>query len=216
MSLPAYDLGLPSGLLLGILFGYVLEAAGFGSPRKLTAQFSLRDFAVFKVMFTAVLVAAIGLYALRQYGWLTTDAVFTPTTFLWAILVGGALIGAGFAIGGYCPGTCVVGFASGRLDAVVFLVGMLIGTGVFAAFYEPMLGFYLSGKGADAQRLPELLGVPEWAVLAALVIVAALGFWLGSKLERARGGPLTAQEVTAPAPEAAGAPGPVIGDTMKA
>jgi hypothetical protein len=216
MSIPAYDLGLPSGLLLGVLFGYVLEAAGFGSPRKLTAQFSLRDFAVFKVMFTAVLVAAVGLYLLRLNGWLTVDAIFTPTTFLWAILAGGALIGVGFAIGGYCPGTGVVGIASGRLDAIVFLVGMLIGTAVFAVFYEPMLGFYLAGKGPDAQRLPELLGMSEAAILGALVAIAALGFWLGSKLERARGGPLTAQEVTAPAPESTGAPGPVVGDTMKA
>ena len=64
------------------------------------------------VMAFGLSLAAIGLYGLRQAGVLTADAVFTPTTFLWAILAGGALIGAGFALGGYCPGTCVVGVSS--------------------------------------------------------------------------------------------------------
>jgi hypothetical protein len=216
MSCPVYDMGLASGLLCGVLFGYVLEAAGFGSPRKLVAQFSLRDFAVFKVMFTAVLVAAIGLYGLRQAGVLAADAVFTPTNFMWAILAGGALIGAGFALGGYCPGTCVVGVSSLRLDAVVFFVGMIAGTMIFAALFEPLTGFYEAARGPEAQRLPELLGVSEPVILAVLVVVAALGFALGSKLERARGGPLTAAEVAGPAPERDGVAGDVVGDTFKA
>lgn len=215
MTLPVYDLGFASGLLCGVLFGYVLEAAGFGSPRKLTAQFSLRDFAVFKVMFTAVLVAAVGLFLLRQAGLVTVDAIFTPTTFLWSILLGGALIGAGFALGGYCPGTCIVGVSSLRLDAVVFFVGMIAGTMIFAGLFEPLAGFYESGKGPEAQRLPDLLGLPEWQVLAGLAVLAGLGFALGSKLERARGGPLTAAEVAAPAPEPVLHSGPVVGDTMR-
>ena len=115
MSFPLYDLSLPSGLLAGLLFGYALEAAGFGSPRKLTAQFSLRDFAVFKVMFTAVLVAAIGLYLLRLGGVIGVQSVYIPTLYFWAILAGGLrhvgydLIFAGqwstdWATGGTGPG----------------------------------------------------------------------------------------------------------------
>ena len=68
MSLPLYDGGVASGLLSGMLFGYVLENAGFGSPRKLTAQFRFSDWSVFKVMFTAIIVAAIGLYAADEFG----------------------------------------------------------------------------------------------------------------------------------------------------
>jgi hypothetical protein len=203
MSFPLYDLSLPSGLLAGLLFGYALEAAGFGSPRKLTAQFSLRDFAVFKVMFTAVLVAAIGLYLLRLGGVIGVQSVYIPTLYFWAILAGGLLIGGGFALGGYCPGTSIVGLASGRIDAVVFVAGMIAGTTVFAYVFEPLTGFYFAAKGPDAQRLPDLLGLPEWAILAALVVIAVLGFVLGSRLERARGGPLTAEEVCADADTAA-------------
>lgn len=195
MTFPIYDSGLASGLLTGLLFGYVLEAAGFGSPRKLTAQFFLRDFAVFKVMFTAVMIAAVGLYLLRLGGVIGDNAVFVPTLFFWAILAGGLLIGAGFALGGYCPGTSMVGLASGRIDAIAFIVGMVAGTTLFAFLFEPLTGFYLAAKGPEAQRLPDLFGLPEWAILAILGVMAIAGFALGSKLERARGGPLTAEDV---------------------
>lgn len=199
MSIPFYDSGLASGLLSGILFGFALEAAGFGSPRKLTGQFTLKDFAVFKVMFTAVLVAAIGLYVLRLTGVMGANAVYVPTLFFWAMAAGGVLIGAGFALGGYCPGTSLVGLGSGRVDALVFFAGMVAGTVVFALVFDPLTGFYLAAKGPDAQRLTDLTGLPEWLILAVLVAVAAAGFALGGKLERARGGPFTAEQVCTPA-----------------
>ena len=123
---PLNDAGVISGLVCGVLFGFVLENAGFGSPAKLTAQFQLRDWSVFKVMFTAIVVAAFGLYGLKLVGLLQADSVFVPTALLMASAVGGALVGAGFAVGGYCPGTSVVGLFSGRLDALVFLVGLLL------------------------------------------------------------------------------------------
>ena len=135
MSLPLYDGGVASGLLNGLLFGYVLENAGFGSPRKLTAQFRFSDWSVFKVMFTAIIVAAIGLYGATEIGLLQANGVFIPTTFLWATLTGGALVGAGMAIGGYCPGTSTVGLATGRLDGLFFIVGMVIGVGLFAGVF---------------------------------------------------------------------------------
>ncbi|WP_099556721.1 DUF6691 family protein [Hartmannibacter diazotrophicus] len=195
--MPLYDIGVASGLLSGILFGYVLEAAGFGSARKLTGQFSLKDWAVFKVMFTAVLVAAVGLYLLRLGGMIADNSVFVPTLFFWAIAAGGVLIGTGFAMGGYCPGTSAVGIAAGRIDALVFAVGMIVGTSVFAWVFEPLQGFYFAAKGPDAQRLPDLFGIPEWVVLGLLIVIAIAGFLLGSKLERARGGPFTAEDVNA-------------------
>lgn len=70
-----------SGLLSGVLYGYVLENAGLGSPRKLTAQFRLTDWTVFKVMFTAIVVAALGLYIANVTGPLRLNGVYVPTTF---------------------------------------------------------------------------------------------------------------------------------------
>ncbi len=194
MSLPIYDGGVAAGLLSGIVFGYILENAGFGSPCKLTAQFRFRDWSVFKVMFTAIVVAAVGLVALEALGVLRPNGVFVPSTFFWATLLGGVLIGAGFAFGGYCPGTSVVGFFSGRIDALVFMFGMLVGTGFFAGVHEKLAGLMRSAK-LEAKTLPQLLGLSEWVVLVALVVVAVVVFKLAGVLERRLGGPLDAEEI---------------------
>ena len=151
MNLPLYDGGVASGLLCGVLFGYVLENAGFGSPRKLTAQFRFTDWSVFKVMFTAIIVAAIGLYAAAAR-LIRPNGIFIPTTFFWATLTGGALVGAGMAVGGYCPGTSSVALATGRLDGLFFIVGMVLGTGAFAGVFEPIKGFMKPPQ--DRRRRP--------------------------------------------------------------
>ncbi|SMF78090.1 hypothetical protein SAMN06265365_1364 [Tistlia consotensis] len=197
MSLPLYDGGLAAGLLCGILFGYVLEGAGFGSPTKLTAQFELSDWSVFKVMFTAVIVAAFGLWLAQALGVLRPGGVFVPTLFFWATLGGGLLIGAGFALGGYCPGTSAVGLASGRGDALVFILGMVAGTVVFAALYPLLAGLVTAAAGPQGQTLSALLGLPDWLVIALLALVAAGGWRLGSRLERRLGGPVTAEQALA-------------------
>lgn len=97
MSLPLYDGGVASGLLKGVLFGYVLESAGFASPRKLTAQFRFTDWSAFKVTFTAIIVAGIGLYAATAGGLMPANGIYIPTNYFWAMLAGGALVGAGMA-----------------------------------------------------------------------------------------------------------------------
>jgi hypothetical protein len=195
MSLPLYDGGAAAGLLSGILFGYVLEGAGFGSPRKLTAQFRLQDWAVFKVMFTAVIVAAAGLWAAKSLGVIGPASVYVPTMFFWATAAGGLLIGAGFAMGGYCPGTSAAGLASGRGDALVFIIGMVIGTILFAAFFEPLEGLYRAAQGPKGQTISQLVGVPDWVIIVALIVAAVGGWRLGSACEARFGGPLSSEDV---------------------
>jgi len=206
MSFPLFDNGLASGLLSGILFGYILEQAGFGSPCKLTAQFRLTDWSVFKVMFTAIIVCAVGLAFLSGIGVLNMQAVYIPTVYFWALVIGGAMIGAGFAIGGYCPGTSVVGLFSGRLDALVFMLGMLIGVVGFSSVFDTaaIQAILNAGVGPEAQTLPQLFGVSQWVILLALVLLAVGGFWLGSRMERRGEGVLTAENIregAGPTPE---------------
>ena len=195
MSLPLYDDGVASGLISGVLFGYILESAGFASPRKLTAQFRFTDWSVFKVMFTAVIVCAVGLYLAEAGGLIKAASIYIPTTYFWATLTGGLFVGAGMAIGGYCPGTSVSALASGRLDAVFFMLGMVLGTGLFASVFDWIKGFYFAAKGPDAQTLNDLFGVPTWAVLIVLILMAITGFALGTWFERRHGGALSAEEL---------------------
>ena len=162
-----------SGLFLGMLFGFALERAGFASGCKLTAQLRFQDWAVFNVMFTAILVCAVGLQILDAIGVIQSEALYTPTVFLWATLIGGLLIGAGMAVGGYCPGTSVVSFMSGKIDGLVFFVGLLIGVVVFAGAYESLEPMLTALPGPEGQTLSELLHLPDWLILVALIGVAA-------------------------------------------
>lgn len=173
-----------SGVLLGFGFGFVLERAGFGSGCKLTAQFRLTDWSVFKVMFTAIVFAAVGLYLLEWAGLVQASGLYVPAPYLWAIAAGGAAIGVGFAVGGYCPGTAMVGITTGRLDAIVFFVGLLLGTFAFAGLFSWLEPLTTAGELSQGARLPELLGLPEWLVLVALVAAAIGVFYVGGWFER--------------------------------
>jgi hypothetical protein len=184
MTLPMMNEGALSGLVLGFMFGYVLQRAGFSSPCKLTGQLRLTDWTVFKVMFTAILVAAGGLALLEGAGVVDAANVFTPTNYMWAVLAGGALVGVGFAVGGYCPGTSMVALSSGKVDAALFLFGLVAGTWVFAGAYEALEDFLYAAEGPESQTLPQLLGLPVWVVLAVLIAVAIGGWMLGNRLER--------------------------------
>ena len=112
-----------ASLVLGFFFGFFLERAGFSSARKLTDQFYFKDFAVLKVMFTAIIVAMLGIAYFSLLGWLNFGQVYVPETFVWPQLLGGILLGAGFILGGYCPGTSLVAAAIGKIDALLFMVG---------------------------------------------------------------------------------------------
>lgn len=191
-----FELSTPvSGLLCGLLFGFVLENAGFGSPAKLTAQFRFTDWSVLKVMFTAIVVAAGGLVLLQSLGWIDMANVFVPSSLLVAAAVGGVLVGAGFAVGGYCPGTSVVGLCSGRLDALMFLAGIVLGTGVFALSYGPALeSLMAAGEVESGDSLSEIWGItPGLAVLAMLAMLVLI-FMLARRFEQRAQGPVTAAQ----------------------
>jgi uncharacterized protein len=183
-----------SGLVCGALFGVVLENSGFGSPCKLTAQFRLTDWSVFKIMFTAIVVTSIGLTGLAHAGLIQLDDMFVPPAMLGAAAIGGALVGAGFAVGGYCPGTSVVGAVSGRIDAVVFLLGLLVGTVVFAGGFGFLESLTVSGEYTGGDTLGEALHLNDWIINAIMLVAAVAIFWVGGVFERNAGGAITAQE----------------------
>jgi hypothetical protein len=195
---PFNDSGMWSGLICGLLFGYVLENAGFGSPLKLSAQFRLTDWSVFKVMFTAIVVAAFGLWALRVVGWLKPDVVSVPQALIMASAVGGALVGAGFAVGGFCPGTSMVGVASGRKDALVFVVGLLVGTTAFSVFFGPAIRSMMAiGAVIEGDTMTDAYGISEPLMLAVLAVFLVAVFYVGSWFERRGSGPVTAEQAVA-------------------
>lgn len=195
---PFNDAGAISALVCGVLFGFVLENSGFGSPCKLTAQFRMRDWSVLKVMFTAIVVAALGLYLLRLVGLMEADAVYVPSSLLVASAIGGVLVGGGFALGGYCPGTSLVGLMSGRIDALVFIVGLVLGTFVFAGLYGPAIEAIMAmGEVQSGDTFSDAWGIPDIAIIGIMVAALVAVFRFGSWFERRAGGPVSADEALA-------------------
>ncbi len=182
MNLPlyAYDLisesqGLLAALGLGFGFGWFLERAGFGSARRLAAQFYLYDMAVLKVMFTAIVTAAIGLWLFAAAGWLDLSLVYLTPTSIGAQLAGGLLLGAGFIIGGYCPGTSVAATATGSGDGALFLGGFVAGLLLYAAAFSG-LELWANANSIGGLTLPQVFGVPYGAMVLAVVLLAAVMF----------------------------------------
>ena len=190
MNAPFYPFGafgdetsLVVAFVIGIGFGFALERAGFGSARKLVAQFYLTDLAVFKVMFTAIVTAMLGIFYLGWMGLLDVSLLTVTPTFLWPQIVGGLVLGVGFVVGGYCPGTSMVAIATGRLDAIVYALGVIAGIWVFGESYPLSKGFYGSGS-LGRLTLPEAFHMSQGLVVLLVVLMAVGGFIAAGWVER--------------------------------
>ncbi len=170
-------------LLLGIAFGFVLEQAGFSSSRKLTGLFYGTDFTVLRVFFTAGVTAMSGVLILSQFGLLDTGLIFVNPTFLHSAILGGVIMGAGFVVGGYCPGTSFCGAAVGKIDGMVFVLGGALGTFGFAELYPHVQGFYKAGSLGELMVYTPL-GITAGQFALALIAVAIGAFVMVGRIER--------------------------------
>jgi uncharacterized protein len=177
--------------VIGIGFGFFLERGGFGSAKKLTSQFYLDDLAVFKVMFTAIVTAMLGVFYLSWLGMMDLSLVDLVTTNLWPQIVGGLVLGFGFVIGGYCPGTSLVAAVTGRIDGVVFILGVLAGIFAFGEAFPLLRGFYQSGD-LGKLTLPQAFHLP-YGLVVFLVVVMAVGGFVGAEWVERRFAPPAAE-----------------------
>lgn len=182
--------------VLGLGFGFALERAGFGSARKLVSQFYLDDLAVFKVMFTAIVTAMLGVTYLSWLGILDLSLVYLVPTFLLPQVVGGLILGVGFVVGGYCPGTALAATATGRVDGLLFGAGIYGGTLLFAEAY-PLFKPLHKATPMGQTTIPQFFNLPYGVVVFAVVLVATGGFagagWVEKKMaaRRAAAAPAT-------------------------
>jgi uncharacterized membrane protein YedE/YeeE len=172
--------------LTGFLFGFVLERAGFGNVRKLTAIFYLRDFSVLKVMFTAIVVCMLGLLYFAVLGWLDLGRVYLLPTYIWPQIVGGLILGVGFVMGGYCPTTSIVATVSGKLDGLIFIIGMMCGSFIFAELFPFLESFYSAGD-MGAVRISDVLKIHSGIVALLICLMAVGAYWFVEKVEEKYG-----------------------------
>jgi rhodanese-related sulfurtransferase len=167
---------------VGFGFGAVLEMGGFGDTRKLAAQFYLRDLTVLKTMFTAIVVAALLIFGASSLGLLDLGRVWVNPTYLWPGIAGGLVMGVGFVVGGFCPGTSLVAAATLKVDGILFVLGALVGVGLFGESVSAFEPFYLS-SAMGRFTLPDWLGLPAGIVLLLVVGMAVLVFWAAERIE---------------------------------
>lgn len=167
-------------LLLGMAFGYVLESAGFSSSRKLAGVFYGYDFTVLRVFLTAALTAMLGMLYFSYMGWMDLSMVYVNETFIYASLVGGLVMGLGFILGGYCPGTSMTGVAIGKIDAMVFTGGMFLGILIFSEAFPLFKGLY-EGYALGPVKVYDYLGLPVGTFVLILIIVSLIAF-IGARI----------------------------------
>jgi rhodanese-related sulfurtransferase len=174
-------------LLIGISFGFALEMSGFANAPKLAAQFYFKDMTVLKVMFGAIVTAMVLVFLASAVGLLDYYLVYVNPTFLWPGIVGGLIMGVGFILGGFCPGTSLVSAAVGKIDGIIFVLGVLFGIFAFGETVSFFEGFWYSSY-MGRFTIPEWLGLPYGIVVVGIVLMALFMFWGSEQLERIFGG----------------------------
>lgn len=178
------ELGLVVAVFIGFGMGFVLERAGFGRADKLAGQFYLHDMTVFKVMFTAIVTAMLGLMVVSGLGLTDLRAIsesIVSWTYIWPMLAGGLLLGVGFMVSAYCPGTSAVSMASGNVDGLFTFAGVIAGTFVYSELqqFAAFQAFHNSGDKGPL-FLYDVLGISP-QLLAVIITVVAIGCFIGAE-----------------------------------
>jgi len=176
------DLNFIVALVIGVLFGIILEQAGFSTSKKLVGLFYGYDFTVLRVFFTAGIVAMIGVISLEHFGLLDINLTYINPTFLWSAIVGGLIMGLGFVVGGFCPGTSICAAAIGKIDAMIFVAGSFIGVLIFAEGYPIWESLYKADNWGNV-RIFDSLGMQQTVFAFILTAISLVAFWGVSIIE---------------------------------
>jgi len=168
-------------IFIGMAFGYILEASGFSSSRKLAGVFYGYDFVVLKVFFTSAVVAVIGLYYMDYLSWVDISQLYVQPTYLWAAIIGGMIMGVGFLAGGFCPGTSFCGAAIGKIDAIYFTIGLMFGIFIFAEAFD-ILEPLFDGSNLGHITLPDTLNMSPYWIVFIFTIIAVVSFAISDKI----------------------------------
>ena len=174
-------------LLIGFLFGYVLEISGFNHSPSLASQFYFKDLRVFKVFFTAIVVGMLLLFASSAIGLLDYNLIWVNPTYLWSGIVGGLIMGVGFILGGFCPGTSLVALATLKIDGMFFVLGGLVGVFIFGETVD-LYKYFFNGSYFGRLTLMDVFNLPTGITVILVTLMAVFMLWGGEYLEKIYGG----------------------------
>ena len=170
------------GLVTGIAFGFILQKGQALKFHKIIDALRLRDFTIWKLMFTAIGVGMIGIYAMNDLG---LARLHIKPTVLSANILGGLIFGAGFALLGFCPGTCVGAAGEGRLDGLYSgVLGLLIGAGLYSEAYPYLLPRFLKTGALGKVTLSQLFGMGIWPTVLVVALTLGAAIWFLDRIDR--------------------------------
>ncbi len=161
-------------VLIGVLFGYALQRSGFTNSKKIAGTFYMKDVDVPVVMFTAITTASIGLYGLSLLGLLDLGKFYFLPSYLLPMVVGGFIFGIGMAVGGFCPGTSIAAMVTGKLDAMVFVGGFLLGSLLFGDLY-PLWDKFYNSDANGVWRIDQLFNINLGLAIFLVTLLAIFG-----------------------------------------
>jgi len=179
------DMTLLWGLIAGTVFGFSLHRAGFSRCAVVQNGLWIRDFTMFKVMLTAIVVGVIGVHVLAALA--PEMAHFKiKSLHLGGVIVGGLVFGIGMVLGGYCPGTAIVGFGSGVGEGMMAVLGGLTGALAFIFAYPTLKPILIEPGNLGRVTLPSVLGLPPVLTALVLALLLSVAIWWLTKLEKAK------------------------------
>ncbi len=141
-------------VLLGTAFGFALEQAKASNPNKIINMLRLKDFHLMKVILFAIGFSSLLLFLLSSMNWIDIGHFSIKISYS-GVIIGGAILGIGFAVGGYCPGTSIVAAGAGRKDALIFILGGLLGAVAYMLVFGIIKDSFLFNKMGGAISLVE-------------------------------------------------------------
>lgn len=180
-------------LVIGAGFGAVLDRIGASNPSVIGRMLNLTNLTLMKTILLAIGVGSILMFGGQMLGLVDAGHMSVKGAYV-GVFIGGLLLGLGWALSGYCPGTGVVAAGAGRRDAVAFIAGGLLGAAAYMATYPAiketgMLDSILGGKvtlgavpGAGYDSLTGLPGDILGIVLG--LVFVAVAFMLPERIVR--------------------------------
>jgi uncharacterized membrane protein YedE/YeeE len=162
-----------AAILIGTFFGFVLQKSGAANPQRIIDMLRLKDFHLMKAIFSGIGLSSLLLFVLLAAGWIDQSHLSVKTAYS-GVILGGAIMGLGWAVSGFCPGTGLVAAGAQRKDALLFILGGLAGALLFTLMYGAVKSSALFEKIGGGKATLAETGIENYTTLVPAVPALAL------------------------------------------